>query len=365
MGQQPRLIRRRLLIWLVSLGSIILPVVGATLYHILQTSQDDARAAGLPIPVQTVPATVQAVDEVIGGSGTIQPSMLVSVTAKVIARVLRVAVKPGTVVYPGDLLVEFDPELYRANFESAQLAFEHFHNELERAESLSQKRFASSAQLENARIDEARARVALVSAKIDLENTKIVSSVSAVVLSRSVNPGEVSHIDEPLIELGVLNPVLMEVAVSEDEMPFVYPGMHAEVQTDAFPQEILNGAVSEINSSVDLMTRTFQVYATLPNNDLRLKKGVTGYARMRCHRSALVVPNTAVVNATGDRAIVYVVDGSQHAHIRDITPGLRANGMTEILAGLHEAEQVVSVGQAGLRDNDEVRLNQNAPWNRP
>jgi membrane fusion protein (multidrug efflux system) len=291
--------------------------------------------------------------------------MPLNLTAKVIARVVRVAVEPGAVVHAGDRLVEFDAELYRANLESALMAFEHFHNELQRAESLSRMRFASSTELENARIDEARSRVALISAKIDLENTKIASPVSAVVLSRSVNPGEVTHIDEPLIQLGVLNPVVMEIAVSEDQMGFVYPGMHAEVQTDAYAQETLRGQVTQINSSVDLMTRTFEVYASLPNSDLRLKKGITGYARLRSHRSALVVPNTAVVNATGDRAMVYVVDGSQRAHIRDITPGLRANGLIEILAGLTEGEQVVSVGQAGLRDNDKVRLNQNAPWNSP
>ena len=42
--------------------------------------------------------------------------------------------------------------------------------------------------------------------------------------------------------------------------------------------------------------------------------------------------------------------------------GLAANGLTEILAGLQEGEQVVTVGQLYLRDNDKVTANRFAPW---
>lgn len=354
---------REIVVWLGVVGLLVVPVVAVTAYHLLQTSQADARLAGLAIPVQTVPVTLQPVENVIGGSGIVQPSLPVNLTSKVVARVSRVAVAPGAVVRPGELLVQFDPALYQANLDSAQVSYTHFHNELKRVEALSHLSFASPVDLENARIAEARARVAVVSAKIDLANTKIVSPVFAVVLSRSVNPGEMSRIDEAVMQLGVIAPILMEVAVSEDKVGFVYPGMDAKVSTDAFPGETFEGRVERIDSSVDVMTRAFQVFVEVPNQDLRLIKGVTGYARLSSRRTGLTVPSTAVVNPLGDRAIVYVVDRSQRAHSREIRVGLSANGVTEILAGLNQGEQVVSVGQGGLHDNDEVRVNQNAAWN--
>ncbi len=363
MKQLRRVGRREIVIWMMVLGTIVLPVMGVTAYHILQTTQADARAVGLPIPVQTIPAKVEAMEEIVGGSGIAQSSQPVNVAAKVVARVLRVPVEAGAVVHPGDLLVEFDSELYRTNYESEQLSYEHLHNELKRTESLSRKQFSSLTDLENARVAEARARVALVSAKIDLENTKIVSPVAAVVLSRSINPGEMSHIDESCVQLGVIDPFLMEVAVSEDKLGYVYEGMEAEVETDAFPGETFRGQVTRIDASVDVLTRTFGVYVEIPNHDLRLKKGVTGYARLKSRRSALVVPNTAVIDPNGDRSMVYVIDSSRRAHVREIKAGLSTNGMTEIIGGLREGEQVVSVGQAGLRENDQVLLNRNAPWN--
>ena len=353
---------RRILIWATGFFVLLLPVLGLTVYHLLQTSQADARAADLAIPVQTAPATVQDLENVVGGAGIIQPSMPLNLTAKIEARVARVPVDQGTVVKPGDTLVEFDPELYRANLESARLSYAHYHNELRRVESLAKLNYASPVDLENARIAEARAQVALVSAKLDLANTILRSPVSAVVLSRSINPGEMSRIDEAIMQLGVISPILMEVAIGEDKIGFVYPGMDAVVETDAFPGRTFVGRVARLDSSVDVMTRAFEVYVEIPNHDLQLKKGITGYARLTSRRVALVVPSTAVLNPVGDRATVYVVD-SGRAHSREIRPGLSTNGVTEILAGLNEGERVVSVGQAGLRDNDTVRVNHNASWN--
>ncbi|MGH8324116.1 MAG: hypothetical protein ACRETD_10015, partial [Steroidobacteraceae bacterium] len=63
---------RRLVLWVV-LALIVLVVVAASFRRLVRTKQIDARLVNQPIPVQTMPATVKAVDEVIGASGTVQP----------------------------------------------------------------------------------------------------------------------------------------------------------------------------------------------------------------------------------------------------------------------------------------------------
>jgi multidrug efflux pump subunit AcrA (membrane-fusion protein) len=59
---------------------------------------------------------------------------------------------------------------------------------------------------------------------------------------------------------------------------------------------------------------------------------------------------------------VFVVDNGV-VHTREVRCGLAANGFTEIMSGLREGEQVVTVGQLYLHDNDKVRVNAFAPWN--
>src|ERR1700719_2336656 len=58
------------------------------------------------------------------------------------------------------------------------------------------------------------------------------------------------------------------------------------------------------------------------------------------------------------------LDDSGRSHARVIRRGLMADGMTEILDGLEESDEVVTVGQLDLRDNDRVNVNHSGPWNK-
>jgi membrane fusion protein (multidrug efflux system) len=332
------------------------------LRQLFDTTQRDARIVHLPIPVQTVPAKVQTIDRIIGASGTIQPSYPVTMTAKVIAKVLNVPVMVGAIVRPGDLLVQLDPTLYEANVARAQADYEHAHNDLQRQESLFKRNFASAVQIETARDADAAAYATLVSAQINLSYTRVTSPVAGFVQVRNVNPGETTRLDEQLIQLGVLDPAYMEAAVSEDSIGYVYIGMPGTVGTDAYPGQTFHGTVAKIDSVVQDTTRTFGAYISLANHDLRLKTGITGFARLESRRMALAVPSTAIINPVGDRATVFVVDHGV-AHIRQVRCGMASHGMTEILSGLQEGEQVVTVGQLYLQGNDKVVANAYAPWN--
>ncbi len=79
---------------------------------------------------------------------------------------------------------------------------------------------------------------------------------------------------------------------------------------------------------------------------------------------ATAVPSTAVANPVGDRATVFVVGKDNRAHLRKIRRGMIVNGMIELLGGVDEGEQVVTVGQFNLHDNDRVSANNYGPWNR-
>jgi RND family efflux transporter MFP subunit len=355
--------RRRDLIVGLLLGATVTVVLLYTAYHVTHTVQKDARLVRLPIPVQTVPATVKVLHATIGASGTIQPSMPVTMTAKVVSGVLKVPVDLGTVVKRGDLLVELDQRLFKTNLEAARVSHEHARKQLQRMLALMRRDFASAVDVEKARTEEAVTRDAVVRAEIDLANTRVVSPVPAVVLEREINPGEITKIDQDLVELGVLDPVMMVAQVPEDKIGAVYLGMRGVVGTDAFPGMNFTGPIAKIDSQVNDITRTFAAYARLDNHDLRLKKGVTGYARLESTRMALTIPSTAVMNPVGDRATVFVVGKDSKAHMREIRQGLAVEGMTEVLGGIEEGDQVVATGQFDLRDNEPVRANHFAPWN--
>jgi membrane fusion protein, multidrug efflux system len=348
---------------------IVLSVVGGVALllaakYIIATDGTKARPLGQPIPVQTLPASVTALHEIVGASGTTAETIDAVLTNRVVAKVVSVPVEIGAVVKQGDLLAQLDDTLFRSQLDYARTNHDHTSLQLQRMLTLQQKGFASAVDVEQARTADAAAQDQVVQAEFNLANTRISSPAPAIVLSRNINPGEITSIGGEAFKVGMIEPIYMVAQVAEEKIGSVRMGMEAEVSTDGFPGVIFTGKVAKIDGKVNDQTRTFGVYISIPNHDLRLIPGITGYARLQNRRSGLAVPSTAVINPVGDKATLFVVEKDGRAHARVVRRGLMADGMIEILDGLQEGEDVVTVGQLDLRDNDRVNANHSGPWNK-
>jgi len=356
--------RLRDVLVLLLIGFCTLALVIWAGIHVLHTNQFVATKVHQPIPVEVLPATTRTLHTTVGASGTVQPYTTVTMTARVSARVLKVPVDLGYVVKPGDLLALLDDRVFVATLETAKAKAVYADNQLSRMEALQSKKYGSPTDTEKARADAIAAHQTVVEAETDLANSKITSPAVAVVLSRGVNPGENTAVGEQLFQLGTIDDVMMVAQVSEDQIGFVSLGMRGEVGTNAFPGETFVGNVVKIGVNVNSRTRTFDVYIRIGNKDLRLKPGVTGYARLIADRTSLAITSTAIVDPVGDKATVFVVDQNNVAHGREIRYGTVAEGFTQVIDGLHEGERVVTVGHLELHDGDKVRANAFGPWNR-
>ena len=357
-------------------GSVFVVVCAAlaalivtTVRHVIATSPTSARRVRASIPVETVPVRKQVLDEVIGGSGVVEQSGTVQLTTLITARVVDVPVKIGDVVKKGDLLVKWDDRLIQANLaaskqtvDTSNIKIRDLTRQLARYTDLENKHMGTPLDVEkseialaDARDTLAKATLALEQAKIDLENVEMRAPIDGIVLERLVNPAETTHKDQLVLRLGALDPVLMAPKVTEEKIHSVQIGLPAETSFPAFSGEVFEGRVVKVDPNIDPITRTFTTYVELQNPELRLKPGLSGFARIRRRaEGSLAVPSIALINPTGDQASVFVVDGDGQAHLRKVRSGIVANAMTEILDGLKEGEQIVTVGQLNLRDNDKV-----------
>jgi membrane fusion protein, multidrug efflux system len=353
----------------VVICAVLTALLVVTVRHMITTDAKKARTARSSIPVETVAVRKQTLDEVIGGSGVVEQSGTVQLTTLVTARVLEVPVKIGDLVKKGDVLVKWDDRLIQANLEASRQTVEtsnikirDLSRQVARYTDLEKQRMGTPLDVEKAEIALADARealakatLALEQAKIQLENVEMRAPIDAIVLERLVNPGETTKVDQLVLRLGALDPVLMAPKVTEERIHSVQLGLPAETSFPAFPGEVFEGRVVKVDPNIDPITRTFTTYVELKNPELRLKPGLSGFARIRrSAENSLAVPSIALINPTGDQASVFVVDGDGQAHLRKVRSGIVANAMTEILDGLTEGEQVVTVGQLNLRDNDKV-----------
>ena len=349
----------------VLLGFLVL----YTILHVINTTTSKARAAHAPSPVETVPARRQTLEEVIGGSGAVEQAETVNLITQLNAQVLEVPVKIGDLIKKGDLLVRWDDRLIKATVqanreyvEADNIKIRNETRQVERYSTLQNKNMGTAVDLEkyemalaDAKIDLAKSTVSLQQAEIDLEHVKQTSPLDGIVLERLVNPNEFTKPGQVIMKLGTLNTVLMAAKITEEKMHSVQLGLPAETSFPAFPSEIFKGTVVKIDPNIDPTTRTFTTYVKIENPDFRLKLGLSGFARIRrTAKDVLAVPSIAIMNPSGEQDSVFVVDGTNHANLRKVHPGIVVDAMTEITNGLKEGEKVVTVGQFYLKENDKV-----------
>ena len=345
-------------------------LVFVTIIHVINTTPSKAKLLHAPSPVETVPVRRQNLDEVIGGSGSIEQAQTVQLTSQITAEVLEVPAKIGDIVKKGDLLVRWDDRLIQATLEAnrayvdvSNIKIKDETRQVQRYTALKQKNMGTPLDLEksemslaDARESLAKATLSLRQAEIDLEHVKMRSPLDGIVLERLVNPGENTPRDQVMMKIGSLNNVLLAAKMSEEKMHSLQTGLPGEASFPAFPGERFEGKVVKIDPNIDPVTRTFTAYVEIKNQDFRLKPGLSGFARVRrSAKDVLAVPSIAITNPSGDEASVFVVDESNHASLRKIRPGIVVDAMTEVRAGLKEGEKIVTVGQLYLNNNDKVR----------
>jgi membrane fusion protein (multidrug efflux system) len=357
--------------WIVFIGiSVLLGfVVFETVLHVINTNTIKARWINAAAPVETVTVRRQTLDEVIGGSGAVEQSETLNLTTQLTAQVLEVPVKIGDLIKKGTLLVRWDDRLIQATVQANReyvaadnIKIRDNTRQVERYTALQKKNMGTAVDLEksemalaDAKEDLAKNTLSLKQAEIDLEHTRLTSSIDGIVLERLVNPSEFTQPNQVVMKLGVLNTVLMAAKVTEEKMHSVQLGLSAETTFPAFPSEVFKGTVVKIDPNIDPTTRTFTAYVKIENPDLRLKPGLSGFARIRrTATNALVVPSIAIMNPSGEQASVFIVDSTNHARLRKVRPGVVVDALTEITDGLKAGDRVVTVGQLYLKEDDRV-----------
>jgi membrane fusion protein, multidrug efflux system len=339
--------------------------------HLLQTTPTVARMIGTPLPVRVAEAKQTTLTEVIGATGEIEPIALVNLTATMSVRVEQIGVDLGDVVSPGQALLHFDREVVNAALTAAQSAVEQAAADRQRAAQYLQRITAiysqgllpklevekAQATLDAANTKYSEAHEKLVQARKNLQHVVVTSPVAGIVMERPINVGETPKAQQALLTIGRIDHVLVVTNIAEEQVGEIHLQQPATVTVTAFPNDMLEGQVVKIKPVTDPKTRTFLVYTKVANPDLKLKPGLTTFTRIKREHRTLAVPSVSLLDPTGvQESSVFVLENGSTARLRKVKVGVIAEGMTEILNGLAEGEQVIVVGQFSLRDNDQVLI---------
>jgi HlyD family secretion protein len=322
-------------------------------------------------------------------SGRVRPHARVRVGAEVAGTVLAVNVREGARVAAGDLLVQLDEAIVRAEAEQARASLAQVGEvaspstraglaqaeatlvkaeaDRERARRLRAEGVLSEEQDQQAeavlatararRADaavqasgsgragtaERLARASLSAAEARLARTRLRAPAPGVVLTRSVEPGDAVQPGKVLLELAIDGPTELVMEPDERNLPLLREGQPALASADAFPDRRFPARVSAILPGVDAQRGTLEVRLAVPEPPDYLRPDLTVSVDVEVARrnGTLLLSTEAVREPLSARPWALAVR-SGRARRQELRLGARGEREVEVLEGLAEGDLVLS-----------------------
>jgi HlyD family secretion protein len=260
------------------------------------------RKSPTPDEEQYITATVDQGDirKVVSANGTLNPVVLVNVGTQVSGTLQRLYADFNDRVKAGQVLAELDPSLFRAaldqsqaNLANAKASLQLAEANVSRAQALFEKGYIARAEWDQAVqvLGVGRAQVAAASASVRRDETNlrysvIVSPVSGIVVSRSVDVGQTvaASFQTPTLFTIAENLKRMQIdtTVAEADVGGIRVGQSARFTVDAFAGREFSGTVRQIrlNSQILQNVVSYNVVIDVDNPDEALLPGMTAFVNI-------------------------------------------------------------------------------------
>ncbi|MCU0686451.1 MAG: efflux RND transporter periplasmic adaptor subunit [Polyangiaceae bacterium] len=373
--------------------------------------------------VRTVLVARQDLEQHLVANGRVRVPTRVQISAQSAGLVLAVMVREGQRVKAGDLLVRLDDAgalaavaqargavgqararvqrlrgvgtvVATEGLRQARTKLERAQADLERAQGLAASGAISQSELDDARsaadLSRAQATIAeaeqrastasgadsldvltalfqaeaeLEAATVRLTQTSLVALQDGVVLTRSVEPGDVAQPSLPLLVLAAgAEDAQIVLQFDERNLAAIALGQPARASADAYPRQIFDATVSYIAPSIDPARGSVEVRLRVANAPAFFKPDMTVSADLlvASHKGVLTLPSEAVRAMATPAPWLLAVEGGRVVR-KAVTLGLRGEGTVEIASGLAEGAEVIVPDGRPLRAGQRVRAARGKP----
>lgn len=332
---------------------------------------ETAAEAGPPAEaVSTAPAAAQTWETSLRAVGTVASVEGVEVSGEVAGVVSRLAFESGDEVKQGDVLVELDRRVERAQLAAAKVRRDLALTTVRRTRSLGAVGAESQSQLD---ADESALQQASV--EIDVLRAQIARKVIRAPFSgrlgiRAVDLGQYLSPGTRLTTLEATDGVFVDFDLPQQHQPEVASGQRVRLSATGMPQLDVRGSIVAIAPSVDPSTRMMSLRAAVEDPDHQLRSGMFVQVEVVLPEQQEVVaaPLTAIVHAPYGNS-VFVVEPAPEgtpgpegepalvARQQFVRLGERRGDFVALLDGVRRGEVLVTAGAFKLRNNAPVKVN--------
>ena len=355
-------------VW-IALGVVVVAIIA---YNLLSGGKKEEK-----VTFDTAKVEKTHIRTSITATGTIEPVTSVTVGTQVSGIVSKLYVDYNSVVKKGQVIAELDrtnliSELNtaKANLASSESSMAYEKANYNRYKTLYDKGLVSADEYESALLSYRKAkedvstkRESVNKAQTNLGYATITSPIDGVVLSKSVEEGQTVAASFNTPELFSIAQDLTDMRVIADideaDIGGVKEGQRVSFTVDAFPDDHFEGHVTQVRQQATTESNvvTYEVVISAPNNDLKLKPGLTANVTIFTleKNDVLAVPSKAlrfipteallekgqtISDCEGDHKL-WTLDGNTFkAHKVEI--GTTNGIMTEIVSGISEGTEVLT-----------------------
>lgn len=322
-------------------------------------------------------AVKQDIVNSVTATGTIEPVTSVDVGTQVSGVISKLYVDYNSVVKAGEVIAELDRTNLMSELSSAQASLKSAQSELdyqktnyERYKALYDKGLISANDFEQARLSYVQAqqktqqqKESVKKAQTNLGYATITSPIDGVVLSKEVEEGQTvaSSFSTPTLFKIARDLTDMRVIADVDEADIgdVKEGQRVTFTVDAFPDDTFEGQVTQVRQEATTESNvvTYEVVISAPNDDLKLKPGLTANVVIFTMeaKDVLAVPSKALrftpreamlnsdetITDTDAKEKVWVKEGSNLKAVA-VETGMTNGTLTQITKGLKPGTHVLT-----------------------
>ncbi len=366
---------------------------GATPSASPSPSADNQGNSGVAVQTTTVLAdTIAAENRVTGKiSSDSQTNVMVATTAKCTA----VYVEAGDIVEAGQVICTLDLASVQANYNAALISYNSTVKSYEDQKAILEAQVAQTEKQVNdlkalfdigaaAQVDVTSAELGLMqlraqrdsalaqleagmqSGKSSLEQLSliledvdakgnVIAPVSGTLTALSAAENGYISASMPVAVIDGAEEMKIIAAVSESLVPKLSIGDEVDVSVGAI-NAAFSGTISSVEKSANMQTKLYTVTVKVPADVTGLLSGMSADVTFKTDYSAntIVIPTEAILT-NGEKQLVFIVEGDAAKQV-EITTGLTGSGVTEVTSGLSVGQELVTVGQAYLKDGTAVRV---------
>ena len=340
---------------------------------LMQAGKEGAKQGAPPESVSTAVVAEDTWEQILPAVGSVVAAKGVAVSSEAPGVVTAIRFESGALVKAGQVLVELDSSVERAQLASAMARRELAQLSAGRSRQLAQQSVISRSQLDGdeAQLKTSRADLSALQAQIERKTVRAPFSgrlgIRAVNLGQYVNPGTT------LTTLESLEVVYVDFSVPQQELADVTPKTPVRVSLSGESGPPFVGVIAAVDPAVDVTTRSVKLRASIPNPKEQLRPGM--FVRVAVvlpqRQKVVAAPATAVVHASyGDS--VFVVepqkdasgapvlgpDGqpAKMARQQFVRVGAARGDFVALLDGVKAGQELVTAGAFKLRNGSGIAI---------